>query len=276
MEYKYDVALSFAGEDREYVKKVADILEKNGVKVFYDSFETVNLWGKDLGIHFDFVYRNSAKYCILFISKYYKDKLWTSYEIKSAISRAIESNEEYILPARFDDTDLPGLRPTLGFIDLRKYDLKEFAELILRKISDEPSKPITQTEQKNLASIYLALNALLSDKGFETGRSFSVYITNLNKEYRYFNEPVFVLSKPFNGTNAFYLRDKINQINFPIKLEYGEVTCVSYLIQPQSLHLWEQLERDTTVIVKVTTTIGESFDSNIIEVSKIIEVLKDD
>jgi len=68
----------------------------------------------------------------------------------------------------------------------------------------------------------------------------------------------------------------MNQINFPIKLEYGEVTGVSYLIQPQSLRLWEQLENDTTVKVQVTTTIGESFDSNIIEVSKIIKVLKAD
>ena len=36
MDYKYDIALSFAGEDREYVEKVATLLKENGVRVFYD------------------------------------------------------------------------------------------------------------------------------------------------------------------------------------------------------------------------------------------------
>ncbi len=32
--YNYDVALSFAGEDRAYVKKVAEILFEIGIRVF--------------------------------------------------------------------------------------------------------------------------------------------------------------------------------------------------------------------------------------------------
>lgn len=40
---KYHVALSFAGEDREYVDKVATCLHKKGVKVFYDKFEDTDL-----------------------------------------------------------------------------------------------------------------------------------------------------------------------------------------------------------------------------------------
>ena len=39
MEYKYDIALSFANEDREYVEKVAAILKENEVSVFYDMGE---------------------------------------------------------------------------------------------------------------------------------------------------------------------------------------------------------------------------------------------
>lgn len=74
MEYKYDVALSFAGEDREYVEMVAKVLQGNGVKVFCDKFEEVDLWGKDLGIHFDYIYRRLSKYFIPFISVYYEKK----------------------------------------------------------------------------------------------------------------------------------------------------------------------------------------------------------
>ena len=44
----YQVALSFAGEQRSYVEQVAEHLKKRGIAVFYDDFETVNLWGKIL------------------------------------------------------------------------------------------------------------------------------------------------------------------------------------------------------------------------------------
>lgn len=48
MKYYYDVVLSFADEDREYVEECADILTSLGIKVFYDSYEQDVLWGKDL------------------------------------------------------------------------------------------------------------------------------------------------------------------------------------------------------------------------------------
>ena len=32
---EFDVALSFAGEDRDYVDQVADILKSKGISVFY-------------------------------------------------------------------------------------------------------------------------------------------------------------------------------------------------------------------------------------------------
>ena len=41
----FDIALSFAGEDRKYVEEVADILKKMGFRIFYDKYETVTLLG---------------------------------------------------------------------------------------------------------------------------------------------------------------------------------------------------------------------------------------
>lgn len=35
---KFDIALSFAGEDRPYVQEVANILRNRGISVFYDVF----------------------------------------------------------------------------------------------------------------------------------------------------------------------------------------------------------------------------------------------
>jgi TIR domain-containing protein len=130
----YDVCFSFAGEDREYVHAVADIAKAQGLRVFYDTFEKVGLWGKNLYQHLTEVYQKEAAYCVIFISAAYARKLWTKHELQAAQARTFTGNEEYILPARFDDTNIPGILPTTGYIDLRKHSPEQFAELLVEKI----------------------------------------------------------------------------------------------------------------------------------------------
>jgi TIR domain len=131
---EFEVALSFAGEQRDYVHQTAGELRRRGVNCFYDEHEGVNTWGKDLYAYLDEIYRQKSKYTVIFISAEYARKLWTNHERKSAQARAFAENREYILPARFDDTELPGLLPTTGFVDLRKISPIELAELIERKV----------------------------------------------------------------------------------------------------------------------------------------------
>lgn len=134
--YDYDVALSFAGEDRSYVSQVAHILNSLGVRVFYDEFEEVKLWGKDLYTYLDDIYQNKARYCVIFISVNYANKLWTNHERQSAQARAFQqARQEYILPARFDDTVIPGIRPTVGYIELRNKTPEQFAYIIAQKVN---------------------------------------------------------------------------------------------------------------------------------------------
>jgi hypothetical protein len=133
-EFDYDVCLSFAGEDRSYVRKVADHLKDAGIRVFYDEYAEVELWGKDLFVHLDQVYSDSARFCVIFISKHYAIKLWTNHERQSAQARAFKEHQEYLLPARFDRTEVPGLRQTVGYIDLSKRSPEALAGLIAKKI----------------------------------------------------------------------------------------------------------------------------------------------
>lgn len=132
--HRWDVALSFAGEQRTYVEKVASTLRLRGIRVFYDDFEKVSIWGKDLYEHLDYVYRVAARYCVLFISEDYARKVWTTHERRSAQARALEENGEYVLPVRFDEVELQGLRPTLGYIDLRDVAPERLAEMIADKV----------------------------------------------------------------------------------------------------------------------------------------------
>ncbi len=131
--YDYDVTLSFAGEDRGYVEQVAAALTALSIRVFYDRYEQVDLWGKDLYTHLDEVYRKRARYCVIFISRHYAEKLWPNHERKSAQARAFEEKSEYILPIRFDATEVPGMLPTTGYIDANKREPADIALLIANK-----------------------------------------------------------------------------------------------------------------------------------------------
>jgi hypothetical protein len=130
----FDVALSFAGSDRAYVEKVAAQLRKMGIKVFYDKYEKVTLWGKDLYAHLQDIYCRRARYVVMFVSRSYRNRLWTNHERKSAQARAFEENREYILPVRFDGTRVPGLLGTTGYVDLQETPPKELATLIRDKL----------------------------------------------------------------------------------------------------------------------------------------------
>lgn len=142
-DFEYDVCLSFAGEERPYVEMVARVLQDRGARVFYDRDEVQTLWGKDLVEHFDHIYRSASRYCVMFISEAYASKAWTRHERRSALARALVEENEYVLPARFDDTELPGLPPTTGYVDLRQYAPATLAEFVLGKLkltdSDLPS-----------------------------------------------------------------------------------------------------------------------------------------
>lgn len=130
---KYSVCLSFAGEQRQYVKEVADWLKTLRISCFYDEDELADLWGKELSEHLDDIYRNNSRFCVMFVSSEYVEKMWTIHERRSALARRLQSESEYVLPARFDNTDVPGLPPSVGFIDLTKTTPRQLADLIAIK-----------------------------------------------------------------------------------------------------------------------------------------------
>ena len=131
----YDIALSFAGEDREYVDEVAHLLKAEGVCVFYDRFDEVNLWGKNLDSYLSEIYLKRARFTVMFISKAYSIKAWPTLERRAAQAKAFQTASEYILPARFDDTEVPGMLPTTGYISLTEKSPRDLVSIILTKLT---------------------------------------------------------------------------------------------------------------------------------------------
>ncbi len=117
---KYDVAISFAGEDRQVAEALASSLRAERLKVFYDKYAQAELWGKDLYAHLSKVYKDDAEFCLMLLSTHYAKKQWTNHERKAAQARAFQENREYILPLKLDDTQIDGVLPTTGYLDCRK------------------------------------------------------------------------------------------------------------------------------------------------------------
>ena len=130
----YDVAISFAGTERERAEELALCLRDRGVKVFYDAFFGAQLWGKDLAEFFDDIYRRRARYCVMFISEAYRDRMWTTHERRSAIARSVEQRDEYILPIVVEQADLSGLAPTLGYVSAHELTTEEIADMVVEKL----------------------------------------------------------------------------------------------------------------------------------------------
>jgi hypothetical protein len=131
----FDVALSFSGKQREYVKECFDELLRLNIKAFYDDHEKTSIWGKDLYQHLDNIYRHYAEYCVVFISKSYIERTLPLHELKSTQNAELFNKHEYLLPVRFDDSELPGLRDTIAYINAERITPVELAKIIKDKIN---------------------------------------------------------------------------------------------------------------------------------------------
>jgi hypothetical protein len=130
----FDVAISFAGTERAYAKQLAELAQNAGLSVFYDEFFPEFLWGKNLYVTFDEIFRKRARYCVIFVSKEYQNRVWTNHEIRSAQARALnEKGGEYILPIKVDDTELDGLLPTIGYLPLET-GIEKIGAILIKKI----------------------------------------------------------------------------------------------------------------------------------------------
>jgi ABC-type nitrate/sulfonate/bicarbonate transport system substrate-binding protein len=132
---QYDVALSFAEDDRPYVSAVADALRKKRIVVFYDADHQIPHWGKPLLEELTSVFGERAKAVVVFVSQSYAQKTWTRVDRRAAMNRAMAERREFLLPACFDDTRLDGVLSGLGYIELQDKPPDYFALMLIEKLA---------------------------------------------------------------------------------------------------------------------------------------------
>ena len=84
--WRWDVALSFAGAQRDYVEQVAEALKARGVRCFYDADEQIELWGKYLAEELPAIYGEQAAAVVVFVSAEYAARDWTRHERRAALA----------------------------------------------------------------------------------------------------------------------------------------------------------------------------------------------
>jgi hypothetical protein len=133
--FEYDVALSFAGEDRAVAEEFAGLLTNKNLRIFHDEYQAGAIWGNDLVAHLVNIYARKARYCVIFISQYYPLKTWTEAERVSAGQSAFRDADEYILLVRLDDTEVPGVTEAKGYRDLRQHSMESIVNLLEEKLT---------------------------------------------------------------------------------------------------------------------------------------------
>ena len=141
-DYRFDVAISCAGADRDFVQRVAQILQRSKLRVYYDDNESnhVNMVGRDLDKEIERIYEREAKHCVAFLSAAYAAGEWTRAELRAMMRRAA-ADEFYLKPIRLDDTTFPEIPKGLVYFDARKGRPLSDATLLSELLLDALRKP---------------------------------------------------------------------------------------------------------------------------------------
>ena len=144
----YDVALSFAQENREFASRLAHELEAGGFKVYYDKFGSENLLGRDLNRHLRQLY-SSSRLVIILVSSAYLSNSWTKFELETAVARARDTTYNILLikldecqpPGSLESIErLPGISESIEILDLGKSSLEEVKAAVWDRVSAEPEE----------------------------------------------------------------------------------------------------------------------------------------
>ncbi len=129
------MVISFGGPDRSIALEIRDALVAEGFSVFYDSDYRHELLGEDLAIRLQDIYFNRSRYAIVILSKAFLESNWAgNWEWKAILARMNQQREGYVLPYFLEDVTVPGLNPTIGYVDAREHSPQEFARIVGQKL----------------------------------------------------------------------------------------------------------------------------------------------
>lgn len=153
---KFLVAFSFAGEQRELVRSIAEAVEARlGVgTVFYDEWFEFYIAGADADTRLQEIYGQRSELVVVSISASYGGKPWTlaEYDAIRALQMQLRVSQDKkdpfrILPLRTGDGEVKGILFNTICPDVRQKPIAQTAELIINRLGliVPAAKPIPAT-----------------------------------------------------------------------------------------------------------------------------------
>ena len=131
---KYDVFISHATEDKEFVGQLVEKLTEKNIKVWYDN--TILEWGDDLRGSIDKGLLNSKFGIVVFSKAFLSKKKWTEYELNGLFARE-KAGTKVILPIWHNITREDVLEYAPSFADrIAKRSEKDSIEEIAKSLSN--------------------------------------------------------------------------------------------------------------------------------------------
>ena len=113
---EYDFALSFAGENRELARAIAEQLETLDTTVFIDEYYEANYLGKAWSREFKRIFGETSRLVVCLLDSHHLKKIWPTFERECFLPRV---EQEAVIPIYLDDTKFPGIPSDIVGINFR-------------------------------------------------------------------------------------------------------------------------------------------------------------
>lgn len=114
----YDIAVSFAAEQRDYVEQTVAAAKGLALHVFYDRDMTHQWWGRNFVTEQRKVYGQRTLHFVPFISAEYLLRPYPRDEFSYAMLASVNRGDDYILPVLVGEVRIPPemLHPHIGYL----------------------------------------------------------------------------------------------------------------------------------------------------------------
>jgi hypothetical protein len=128
--FDWDFAISFAGDNRELARAIANQLGLLDCTVFFDEHFESNYLGTAWGPQFREIFGVTSRYVVCLLDEHHATKIWPTFERECFIPRVADSA---VIPIYLDDTPFVGISKDIIGIDFRGRDTTD-TELITDEI----------------------------------------------------------------------------------------------------------------------------------------------
>ncbi len=132
----YDIAVSFAAEQRDYVDQFVEACKARGISVFYDR-DLTNEWREKDFIHeLGKVNGKTVRYFMPFISNEYLTQPISRDGLRAAMRAAFNQGDGHVLPVLLGRVEVPTdlLSPAIAYVNAEDYTPEQLADVTAQRI----------------------------------------------------------------------------------------------------------------------------------------------